>query len=119
MIGFGMSAIGYVNDSFFQNHSKLDSYENAIREMHFAVYRGMNLTRDNLIRQYMQQMSPRAAQIALEEKRTADFAFVAVFLTAVLAFAAVFFAADFAFAAVFLVVRLLGVDSVVAIASPC
>jgi twitching motility protein PilT len=31
---------------------------------------------DNLIRQYMQQMSPRAAQITLEEKRTADFAFV-------------------------------------------
>lgn len=53
MIGFGMSAIGYVNDSFFQNHSKLDSYENAIREKRFAIYRGMNLTKDDLIRQYV------------------------------------------------------------------
>ncbi len=53
MIGFGMSAIGYVNDSFFQNHSKLDSYENAIREKQFAIYRGMNLTKDDLIRQYV------------------------------------------------------------------
>lgn len=53
MIGFGMSAIGYVNDSFFQNHSKLDSYETAIREKRFAIYRGMNLTKDDLIRQYV------------------------------------------------------------------
>ncbi len=53
MIGFGMSAIGYVNDTFFQNYSKLDSYENAIREKRFAIYRGMNLTKDDLIRQYV------------------------------------------------------------------
>jgi oxygen-independent coproporphyrinogen-3 oxidase len=53
MIGFGMSAIGYVNDSFFQNHSKLDSYETAVREKRFAIYRGMNLSRDDLIRQYV------------------------------------------------------------------
>ncbi len=53
MIGFGMSAIGYVDNSFFQNHSKLDSYENAIREKRFAIYRGMNLTKDDLIRQYV------------------------------------------------------------------
>ena len=53
MIGFGMSAIGYVNNAFFQNHSKLDSYENAIRERGFATYRGMRLTQDDLIRQYV------------------------------------------------------------------
>ncbi|MGB5108105.1 MAG: oxygen-independent coproporphyrinogen III oxidase [Candidatus Zixiibacteriota bacterium] len=53
MIGFGMSAIGYVNNSFFQNHSKLDSYENAIRESGFATYRGMSLSQDDLIRQYV------------------------------------------------------------------
>lgn len=53
MIGFGMSAIGYVNNSFFQNYSKLDSYETAIREKRFAIYRGMTLTTDDLIRQYV------------------------------------------------------------------
>ncbi len=53
MIGFGMSAIGYVNHAFFQNTSKLDSYEKAIKEQEFAVYRGMNLSQDDLIRQYV------------------------------------------------------------------
>ncbi len=53
MIGFGMSAIGYVNNAFFQNTSKLDSYEKALAEHGFAVYRGLNLTRDDLIRQYV------------------------------------------------------------------
>ncbi len=53
MIGFGMSAIGYVNNAFFQNTSKLDSYEKAIKEQEFAVYRGMNLSQDDLIRQYV------------------------------------------------------------------
>ncbi len=36
-----------------RTHSKLDSYENAIREKRFAIYRGMNLTKDDLIRQYV------------------------------------------------------------------
>ncbi len=53
MIGFGMSSIGYVADSFFQNHAKLDSYENAIAERGSAVYRGMKLSQEDLIRQYV------------------------------------------------------------------
>jgi oxygen-independent coproporphyrinogen-3 oxidase len=53
MIGLGMSAIGYVDDSFYQNHSKLDSYQNAVAERQFAVYRGMHLSTDDLIRQYV------------------------------------------------------------------
>lgn len=52
MIGLGMSSIGYVNDTFFQNASKLDSYKDAIRDHGFAVYRGMKLSQDDLIRQY-------------------------------------------------------------------
>jgi oxygen-independent coproporphyrinogen-3 oxidase len=52
MIGLGMSSIGYVNDAFFQNYSKLDSYKDAIRDHGFAVYRGMKLSKDDLIRQY-------------------------------------------------------------------
>ncbi len=53
MIGFGMSSIGYINNSFFQNISKLDSYKTAIREDKFAIYRGMVLSEDDLIRQYL------------------------------------------------------------------
>jgi oxygen-independent coproporphyrinogen-3 oxidase len=52
MIGFGMSAIGYVNNAFFQSISKLDSYENGIGERGMAIYRGIQLSPDDLIRQY-------------------------------------------------------------------
>ncbi|MFQ5499837.1 MAG: oxygen-independent coproporphyrinogen III oxidase [Candidatus Zixiibacteriota bacterium] len=51
MIGFGMSSIGYVNKSFFQNQSKLDAYSCAIDDHDFAVYRGMILSDDDLVRQ--------------------------------------------------------------------
>ncbi|MCB2230782.1 oxygen-independent coproporphyrinogen III oxidase [bacterium] len=53
MIGFGMSSIGYVNDAFFQNQSGLDSYKSAIAEDGLAVYRGMHLSQDDLVRQYV------------------------------------------------------------------
>ncbi len=53
MIGFGMSSIGYIDNAFFQNHSKLDSYQNAIAENQFATYRGLRLNEDDLIRQYL------------------------------------------------------------------
>ncbi len=53
MVGLGMSSIGYIDNSFFQNHSKLDSYENAISENGLATFRGIRLTKDDLIRQYV------------------------------------------------------------------
>jgi len=53
MIGLGMSSIGYVDNSFFQNFSKLDSYESAISDNGLATYRGIKLTRDDLIRQHV------------------------------------------------------------------
>ncbi|PKK85074.1 MAG: oxygen-independent coproporphyrinogen III oxidase [candidate division Zixibacteria bacterium HGW-Zixibacteria-1] len=51
MIGLGMSSIGYINHSFFQNHSSLDAYMNVIGEERLATYRGMILSYDDLIRQ--------------------------------------------------------------------
>lgn len=53
MIGLGMSAIGYIDDTFYQNDAKLNSYSEAIAENGTAVYRGKRLTRDDLIRQYV------------------------------------------------------------------
>jgi oxygen-independent coproporphyrinogen-3 oxidase len=53
MLGFGMSAIGYIDNSFFQSHSKLDSYGTAIDERGLAIYRGMRLGEDDLVRQYV------------------------------------------------------------------
>ena len=52
MIGFGMSSIGYVNDAFIQNISKLNAYGDSIREHGVAVFRGFKLSKDDLIRQY-------------------------------------------------------------------
>jgi len=53
MIGLGMSSIGYINNSFFQNHSKLDAYGKEVADKSFAVYRGLVLSEDDLIRQYV------------------------------------------------------------------
>jgi oxygen-independent coproporphyrinogen-3 oxidase len=53
MIGFGMSSIGYIDNSFFQNLSKLDSFQQAVAEKCFATYRGLQLGEDDLIRQYL------------------------------------------------------------------
>jgi oxygen-independent coproporphyrinogen-3 oxidase len=53
MIGLGMSSIGYVDNAFFQNLSGLESYEQAIADNGVAVYRGLRLSEDDLIRQYL------------------------------------------------------------------
>ncbi len=53
MIGIGMSAIGYVENGFFQNHSKLSEYKQAVIDDGLAVYRGMKLSHDDLVRQYV------------------------------------------------------------------
>jgi oxygen-independent coproporphyrinogen III oxidase len=53
MIGFGMSAIGYVGNSFFQNVSKIDEYEQVIDDKGCATYRGIRLSLDDLTRQYV------------------------------------------------------------------
>lgn len=53
MVGIGMSSIGYIDNSFYQNFSTLDTYMNSIAENSFAVNKGLKLTKDDLIRQYV------------------------------------------------------------------
>lgn len=53
MIGVGMSSIGYVDNGFFQNYSTLDKYMGKLNEGTFSVYRGMLLSDDDLIRQFV------------------------------------------------------------------
>ncbi len=52
-VGIGMSSISYINNNFAQNYSSIDSYNTAIDNNRFAVYRGMALSKDDLIRQYV------------------------------------------------------------------
>ncbi len=52
-LGFGMSSISYVDNSFAQNLSTLDQYQKTIEAGRFAVCRGMKLSEDDIIRQYL------------------------------------------------------------------
>ncbi len=77
MIGLGMSSIGYLNDSFFQNHSTLAAYHAAMDGEAFAVYRGLVLSRDDLIRQYViagLMCNFRLGYRALRDRFGADYA---------------------------------------------
>ncbi len=71
MIGLGMSSIGYVDDGFYQNISKLNEYGRRIDETNCAVYRGMKLSPDDLIRQHLitQLMCNFYLNIPVLEKR--------------------------------------------------
>jgi len=53
MLGVGMSAIGFLNDSFAQNLSGLDDYLKAITKDKPAIYRGSRLSEDDKIRQWV------------------------------------------------------------------
>ncbi len=53
MIGFGMSSIGYLNHMYVQNASDLESYQQRIAESSPAVYRGLRLSHDDRVRQYV------------------------------------------------------------------
>jgi oxygen-independent coproporphyrinogen III oxidase len=50
-IGFGLSAIGYVDGAYVQNVKKLTQYDRAIDAGALPVERGLRLSRDDLVRQ--------------------------------------------------------------------
>jgi oxygen-independent coproporphyrinogen-3 oxidase len=52
-IGFGMSSISYINQCFAQNISELAGYREAIADGGFATFRGLKLSADDIIRQYL------------------------------------------------------------------
>jgi oxygen-independent coproporphyrinogen III oxidase len=52
-LGFGMSSISYVNKCFVQNISTLSEYQQRIESGKFAAFRGLRLSEDDLIRQFI------------------------------------------------------------------
>ncbi|WP_157266748.1 oxygen-independent coproporphyrinogen III oxidase [Azohydromonas aeria] len=50
LIGLGVSAIGRMGATYSQNAKTLPEYYDAVRQGHFAVARGIALTRDDLVR---------------------------------------------------------------------
>ncbi len=53
MVGFGMSSIGYICNTFIQNISTLNKYQKSVNEYDWAIFRGKKLNDDDLIRQYL------------------------------------------------------------------
>jgi oxygen-independent coproporphyrinogen-3 oxidase len=53
MVGIGMSAIGYIDNTFVQNASSIEAYQSAIETEGLAVYRGLRLSRDDVVRRYV------------------------------------------------------------------
>ena len=50
MIGLGVSAIGQVGPTYYQNAKALDGYYSALDAGHLPVIRGLELTQDDLVR---------------------------------------------------------------------
>jgi oxygen-independent coproporphyrinogen-3 oxidase len=50
LIGLGVSAIGKVGPTYYQNHKRLDDYTAALDAGHLPVARGLELTHDDLVR---------------------------------------------------------------------
>jgi oxygen-independent coproporphyrinogen-3 oxidase len=50
LIGLGVSAIGKVGPTYYQNHKRLDDYSAALDAGHLPVARGLELTNDDLVR---------------------------------------------------------------------
>lgn len=53
MVGLGMSGIGYVGDTFVQNQPEVPAYREAVERAGLAVYRGLKLSDDDLVRQFV------------------------------------------------------------------
>lgn len=50
LIGFGVSAISHIGDSYSQNHRTLPSWDAMVDSGHLPVWRGMNLSEDDILR---------------------------------------------------------------------
>lgn len=50
MIGFGLTAIGFLENGYFQNMKELGGYQNAVAKGHFPVARGYLLKPDDILR---------------------------------------------------------------------
>jgi len=50
LVGLGITSIGTINNSFSQNLKTLDEYQQAIDNGHLAIFRGVEIDTDDLIR---------------------------------------------------------------------
>ena len=77
LVGIGVSAISHVGDTFSQNPRDLESWETAIDEGRLAIFRGMQMSADDVIRaDVIQQLMCQGEIIisSLEHRHAIDFA---------------------------------------------
>lgn len=53
LIGIGLTSIGYIGGSFFQNAKEMDVYSEAIESGKFSVFRGYTLTEEDHLRRHV------------------------------------------------------------------
>jgi len=76
LIGIGLTSIGYVGGSFFQNAKEMEEYSKAIEAGEFSVFRGYTLTEEDHLRRHviMRLMCDFALDFrAVEEQFDIDF----------------------------------------------
>ncbi len=76
LIGIGLTSIGYVGGSFFQNAKEMDAYSSAIDAGNFSVFRGYTLSEEDHLRRHviMRLMCDFALDFsAVEEHFNIDF----------------------------------------------
>ena len=66
MLGFGISAIGRVGPTYYQNLKSLDDYYDALDEEHMPVWRGIELTQDDLLRRAVIQALTCHFRVSIE-----------------------------------------------------
>jgi oxygen-independent coproporphyrinogen-3 oxidase len=66
LLGFGISAIGRVGPTYYQNLKSLEEYYGALNEGRVPVWRGVDLTRDDLLRRAVIQALTCHFRVSIE-----------------------------------------------------
>jgi oxygen-independent coproporphyrinogen-3 oxidase len=66
LLGFGMSAIGRVGPTYYQNLKRLDEYYGALDDGRVPVWRGVELTQDDLVRRAVIQALTCHFRVSIE-----------------------------------------------------
>ena len=66
MLGFGISAIGRVGPTYYQNLKSLDEYYGALDDQRLPVWRGIELTQDDLVRRAVIQALSCHFRVSIE-----------------------------------------------------
>jgi len=66
LIGLGVSAIGAVGPTYYQNEKRLEDYEAALDEERLPVARGLELTQDDLVRRAVIQALACHFRVSIE-----------------------------------------------------